>query len=82
MQRIRSAEEFVTGLSPRQELVRRWALMDVFASCTRDPRWRRRVNQLVQELQLSQDAVTELVHEANRLAETIRREIHGSGLNV
>ncbi len=78
----RSIEEFVSGLSPRQELVRRWALMDVFRACARDCKWKRQVNRLLKELRLSEDAVIGLVDEANRLAGNIRREIHSAGLNV
>ncbi len=78
----RSVEESLRGLAPCQELVRRWALMDVFASCACDKTWKRRISRLLRELQLSEAATAQLVHEANHLAETIRREIHRSGLTV
>ncbi len=82
MQQPRSVEESLRGLAPCQELVRRWALMDVFASCACDKRWKRRISRLLKELRLGEAATTQLVHEANHLAETIRREIHRSGLTV
>jgi hypothetical protein len=62
--RCHELEELLTGLSPRGELLRRWALMDVFEPCSADGRWKQRVKRLLAYLAFDADELTKALPEA------------------
>jgi hypothetical protein len=73
--RCAELETFLRGLAPRQELVRRWALMALYRACSTDNGWQQRTRTLIDGLKLDESGLAELMKEADRVAATLRAEI-------
>jgi hypothetical protein len=68
-------ETMLTAMEPRDELVRRWAIMKVAPRYMLDGRWKRRVLQLVTMLRLNEAGVAAAMREADRVAEQLREDM-------
>ncbi len=66
--RCAELEAFLTSLTPRQELVRRWALMSAYPVCTTDSMWKGRIRVLLEDLGLDEDGLASALREASDLA--------------
>jgi hypothetical protein len=61
-------EAFLVALAPREELIRRWALMSLYKPCMTDSTWRTRIRLLLDGLQLDEDGIAKALREANAVA--------------
>lgn len=66
--RCAELETLLVTLTPRQELVRRWAPMTVYRPCATDSMWKGRIRVLLDGLKLDEDGLTSALREANDLA--------------
>jgi hypothetical protein len=74
--RCRELEEFLRGLDPEQELIRRWALGQIYPVCGRDGRWQQRTSDLLAQLwPYDEDELAALLRASREVAESIRIEL-------
>jgi hypothetical protein len=80
--RCKELEEFLRTLPPRQELVRRWALGQLYPACQRDATWSLRVSESLAMLApYDEDELAALMIAAREVAAALRAELgHASFL--
>jgi hypothetical protein len=63
---------WLTSLSPRDELVTRYAIMTLSPRCSRSAEWKARAGDLRAMLKLGAGELVAVLHDANRMVEAFR----------
>ena len=69
----------LAGLDPRRELVYRWALMGASPHCRTDSKWKARVAELREELDLDEAGLADALREASALQRDLMASATATG---
>jgi hypothetical protein len=78
--RCAEIERFLRSLEPQQELIRRWALGELYPVCQRDGCWHARTSELLAMLwPYDEDELASLMRASREVAAGLRREMEIAG---